>query len=396
MPEDTLHTPDPIDESQPRQAEGFELGFEVDRDRAPRPRFVARPVYAAATLLVVFLVALGSYLLYVRATRPVVTPTLIGMSQGEAETYLRQRDFQVGTVIVRAGGVEKGRVLAQTPAPESPIAVGDSVDLVVSAGAGRSQVPDVVGVSFALAAGRLEMAGIPFEIEYSLSNESSGTVLSVEPQEGTLLQSGDSVRITLAYDAISARRVIPFDLAGFSVALQPSELPANQRDVTLAIANRLGGLLEISGAAVLYTRDNLTTAEEKVPEAVVARIAAAAPDTLIVLDADASVEGGIRIRYGAGPIADTSDENRAAVAYAAAIARETARGLSEFELDSTLTHEESLIHSGEGMRPWVVVSLGSYRKNTDLHAWGQAEFTGDVARSIYLGIARAEEADLKD
>ena len=395
MPEDTLHTPDPIDESQPRQAEGFELGFEVDRDRAPRPRFVARPVYAAATLLVVFLVALGSYLLYVRATRPVVTPTLIGMSQGEAETYLRQRDFQVGTVIVRAGGVEKGRVLAQTPAPESPIAAGGSVDLVVSAGTGGSQVPEVVGSSFALAAGRLEMAGIPFEVEYRLSNEESGTVLAVVPEEGSQLRSGDQVLITLAYDAISARRVLPFDLAGFSIALQPSELPANQRDVTLAIANRLGGLLEISGAAVLYTRDNLTTAEDKTPEAIVARIAGAAPDTLIVLDADASVEGGIRIRYGAGSISDTSDENVAAIAYAEAIARETARGLSEFELTSTVTHEESLVHSGEGTRPWVVISLGSYRKNADLHEWAQAEFTGDVARSIYLGIARAQGADLR-
>lgn len=388
---------DPLAEPVPRDGSEteFDLGLEVVRDRGERKRFIARGAYLFAILLGTVVLALGAYAGWSYLNRPTTAPDVVGKSRAAAEVNLLQRGMEVGAVVYRAGDFEKDVVLSQSPAAGAPMPVGGSVDLVVSAGPGTTQVPEVVGLGFDLAAGRLEMAGIPFDIDYELSNESSGTVLAVDPPENTALRPGDSVVLVLALDAISARQVLPFELAGLSVAIQPGELPSTQRDITLAVANRLGGLLEISGVDVLYTRDRLTTAEELSPERMATRIDAASPDILVVIDADASVDGGVRITYGAGSIEDSSTANADATERARRIADVTARGLAEYDVHVMPVQEDSSAHSGGGTRPWIVVSVGSYRNNLDIHRWSQEGFIGEIARPIYLGIARSQDAALK-
>lgn len=394
MAGDATHTPGIDEAAIDGDDRVLDLGLDVERVRGERRRFIPGGVYRLAIITVLALVVAGGFLIIRKANEPQVTPAVVGMTMNEAVTYLRQQGFEPGAILYRAGG-QSGAVVAQTPSAGAPIAAQGTVDLVVAAGSGKTPVPPVVGLGFDLAAGRLEMAGIPFDVDYELSNESSGTVLAVEPPEGTELGSGERVRLVLALDTISARQILPFDLSALTVAIQPTELPATQRDITLAVANRLGGLLEVSDAKVVYARDTLTSAEDLSPERLQARVDAASPDLLIVIDADGSPDGGVRVDYGAASIEDTSTAAVESGELAQRIAERTARGFGDHDISVVPERGESVTYSGGGTRPWVVIGVGSYRVNSDLHAWSQEDFVGSIARSIYLGIARGTGAELK-
>ena len=114
-----------------------EVGFRAERGEtrfhggAPKgtvleqnPRAGVRDVEGTAVVLVV---SAGQRMAFV--------PSVVGMSQMDAQTALEEAGFELGQVLERPSGAPRGEVIESKPAPGARAAIPGSVTLVVSVGA---------------------------------------------------------------------------------------------------------------------------------------------------------------------------------------------------------------------------------------------------------------------
>ena len=115
-----------------------EVGFRAERGEArfhggapkgtvleQNPRAGVRDVEGTPVVLVV---SAGQRMAFV--------PSVVGMSQMDAQTALEEAGFELGQVLERPSGAPRGEVIESKPAPGSRAAIPGSVSLVVSVGAG--------------------------------------------------------------------------------------------------------------------------------------------------------------------------------------------------------------------------------------------------------------------
>lgn len=169
----------------------------------------------------------------------VSVPKLVGMTFKEAE-----RAAESARVKVTQSGTErcdqpKGRICNQSP-ESGKMAEGETVTVVVSEGAPKVKVPDVVDKDVDQATEILEDEKFKVETEEIESTEEPGTVLEQDPAGRSLAEAGTTVTLTVAKQA---KQDVPpvvgqqFDAAkaqleavGFQVARQDvdSDRPANE------------------------------------------------------------------------------------------------------------------------------------------------------------------------
>lgn len=97
--------------------------------------------------------------------------------------------------------IEAGRVIS-AQAQSEPVREGDTVSLIISDGIEQVAVPDVEGKVWSEAKKILTDAG--FEIELrgnseAISNFPGATVSSIDPEAGTMVDKGSTVRVRLAF-----------------------------------------------------------------------------------------------------------------------------------------------------------------------------------------------------
>jgi len=116
----------------------------------------------------------------------VQVPALYG-DLASAQAALRAVGLEVGRVRITDSAEPAGRVLAQSPASGTAVAVGDSVDVTLATGYNR--VPPVAGMSVAAARTLLTTTG------FSVPDNASPTlvVAGTQPAAGTRLAVGDGV-----------------------------------------------------------------------------------------------------------------------------------------------------------------------------------------------------------
>ena len=126
-------------------------------------------------------------------TLPMVpTPSLSGLSEGNAAARLTAHGLKVGQVTYAASGHPAGTVIAQSPAPHTDVAGGTAVSYTVSAGNSilLKTLPDLCGLTRAEAAARLRQVGLVVGTVYALESAApQGRVLSQEPPAGTVITS---------------------------------------------------------------------------------------------------------------------------------------------------------------------------------------------------------------
>jgi beta-lactam-binding protein with PASTA domain/tRNA A-37 threonylcarbamoyl transferase component Bud32 len=130
--------------------------------------------------------------------RVVDVPSVVGLSQGEAEGEIRQAGL-----VPRAQRQEstepEGQVIDQIPDAGSSAQRGDTVTIVVSSGVGTVTVPNVVGESKDAAVSDLHAAGLSARVIIQTTDDpnSDGIVLSQSPQGGSKLPKGEAVAISV-------------------------------------------------------------------------------------------------------------------------------------------------------------------------------------------------------
>ena len=122
-------------------------------------------------------------------------PNVVGQSEEEATQTLSELGFTV-EVAYRAADDNLGQVVSCDPVAGIRTELSQPVTITVS---GERTIPSVVGMDVASATDALSAAGAEnVLLTYQNSEQAAGTVLAVDPGEGSAFVSSDQVTLTIA------------------------------------------------------------------------------------------------------------------------------------------------------------------------------------------------------
>jgi beta-lactam-binding protein with PASTA domain/acyl-[acyl carrier protein]--UDP-N-acetylglucosamine O-acyltransferase len=136
-----------------------------------------------------------------------VVPVVVGLPRSEAEGRLLAEDLQVGAVVRQADeSIPEGEVMSSTPVAGTEVAVGSTVDLVVSDGPPPVTVPNVVGMTESAARTELAGAGLGVgDVTPTPSCEvADGIVITSDPGGGTQVKRDSAVALTVSSGELPA------------------------------------------------------------------------------------------------------------------------------------------------------------------------------------------------
>jgi serine/threonine-protein kinase len=125
----------------------------------------------------------------------VEVPRVLNLPRKVAEELIEEAGLEVGDITFEASEERKGTVLEQDPEPGAQVDEGSSVDLVISGGPEKVEVPEIVGLSEADALIALEAAGLEagLRTEEPSDEFEPGIVISQSPRAGQMAEEGSAV-----------------------------------------------------------------------------------------------------------------------------------------------------------------------------------------------------------
>jgi serine/threonine protein kinase/beta-lactam-binding protein with PASTA domain len=174
------------------------LGLDVRTRRIPRVRIGKGIVFRQEPGAGTSLGARGSVTLLVSAGKPKVeAPDVVGRRLRQARRALLRRHLHARVVRVHAMR-PAGTVLAQSVAHGGRVARGSTVTLRVSKGPPLVQVPNVVGLSYDVARGRLAARGLATARVASVSSQPAGTVVAQSPSADQAVVRAQTVTLNVS------------------------------------------------------------------------------------------------------------------------------------------------------------------------------------------------------
>lgn len=129
----------------------------------------------------------------------VSVPTLIGMSDGEAQDQLRSLQLVPAPQAENHPTISQGMVISQTVAPGELLAPGQPVTYTVSLGPILVTVPDVTKLPQNLAQSQLQALGLPVAVtEEPSATIDAGFVVAQQPSAGLRIAQGQTVTIRVS------------------------------------------------------------------------------------------------------------------------------------------------------------------------------------------------------
>jgi eukaryotic-like serine/threonine-protein kinase len=182
-------------------------GEDDDKKRSP---WVWIGVVVAVLLLAAGAVALANSLLGQSETEKVQVPKIVNMTLDEAENALNASGLRLGTESPKASDKAEGTVLSQDPSAGESLEKGQAVNVTVSGGPGQTVVPNVVGMtSQDDARKQLELADLKLgNVDQQDSDQPAGYVLSQSPEQGTNVDRGTEVNITISKGLVTVPNVV--------------------------------------------------------------------------------------------------------------------------------------------------------------------------------------------
>ena len=168
----------------------------------PRPRRGAGPIVVMSIALAVLILG-GGYLIVRgalgRLFRPVQVPKLTDLTLEEAKDRLDAIGLTCTVQQKNSDKIAEGLVMGQNPKPEEELAPDGVVELTVSAGPVKVEVPGVTDQSYEEAAQDIQAAGLTVgNVHYEDSDQPKDTVLKQDPAEGEMLKLGGTVDLWLS------------------------------------------------------------------------------------------------------------------------------------------------------------------------------------------------------
>jgi len=125
-------------------------------------------------------------------------PSVDGLTQAQAVRELRQADLRVTPTPRASNGVDEGLVIGTSPREGTSVQRRSNVRLFVSSGPEQVDVPNLVGLSVDSATKRLDDLGLTYRVTREDSDKPEDEVIAQDPGEGTTLDPGGTVTLTVA------------------------------------------------------------------------------------------------------------------------------------------------------------------------------------------------------
>ncbi len=168
-----------------------------DGDDEPEKR--NRSLLVLLVLLVLAILVAGVFLvpkLLDNGPAQEVVPSLAGMTQTEAERALSDAGLRVGQVGQDSSpDVPKGQVMGQNPDAGEKVDENTRIDLTISQGKPKQEVPDLIGSNKDSAADQIKALGLDVQLKQKDSDEPKDDVVEMDPSPGTKVADGSSVTL---------------------------------------------------------------------------------------------------------------------------------------------------------------------------------------------------------
>jgi serine/threonine-protein kinase len=165
----------------------------------------------------------------------VKVPNVVGVPQAEAELTLKRKGLSTDVTQKESADRPKGVVIGQDPAGGSRIPKGDVVTLVVSAGPGQAEIPDLTGQPRSVGLKKLKALGFNTVEQRTTSDTiKDNHVIETRPGPGEQRDKGSSVVVVISSgrqriavpkvtDLSEADARSQLESLGFQVATTPKE-----------------------------------------------------------------------------------------------------------------------------------------------------------------------------
>ncbi|UIX32603.1 Stk1 family PASTA domain-containing Ser/Thr kinase [Streptomyces sp. GQFP] len=181
-------------------------GYGYD-DRGPRRRQQPKKSNTSTILLVVagLLVLVGAVLIgrwifdgQNVSDATITNPNFVSQTKADAEKAAVNVDLKLTFTEKACEAEPKGNICDQNPDPGVEVKKGDTIALVVSTGAPKIAVPNVIDKDVDAATSQLQDKGFDVKTKETESSQDPGTVLSQNPDPGTELEKGSTVTLEVA------------------------------------------------------------------------------------------------------------------------------------------------------------------------------------------------------
>lgn len=192
-------------------------------------------IWVALILAVLVIAAAAVFLLRGCQAEQVEVPDVVGMEMEKAVATIEAAGFEAQSVEADEPGddVEEGEVAAQMPEAGSLADEGSTVTISVVGAPEPVEVPDLIGLTEEQATERLEEAGLRANARTQEdASAKAGTVIEQSPEEGSEVEPGSRVDITIAIEAKATEVKVP-DVIGESQDDAEATLEDAGLDVTV-------------------------------------------------------------------------------------------------------------------------------------------------------------------
>ncbi|MFF2200984.1 Stk1 family PASTA domain-containing Ser/Thr kinase [Streptomyces sp. NPDC058145] len=126
-------------------------------------------------------------------------PNFVGNSFGTAQKMAENRGLKLAPPTRKpCENQPKNNVCDQNPTEGSDVKKGDTITLVVSTGAPKVTVPDVLGIQYDQAEAQLRKKGFEVQKKTEVSSQTPDVVTKQDPDGGTSRQKGSTIVLTVA------------------------------------------------------------------------------------------------------------------------------------------------------------------------------------------------------
>ncbi|MEV5016262.1 Stk1 family PASTA domain-containing Ser/Thr kinase [Streptomyces sp. NPDC053780] len=141
----------------------------------------------------------------------VAVPGFIGQTKKDAQQLAVNADLELAFTQKPCEDQKKGNICSQDPKQGTSVDKQSTVNLVVSTGAPKVAVPNVIDKDVDTATEQLENKGFVVETKQTESSQDEGTVLNQDPDPGSELEKGSTVTLEVA--KAEAKATVP-DVVG--------------------------------------------------------------------------------------------------------------------------------------------------------------------------------------
>ncbi|MFJ1808923.1 MULTISPECIES: Stk1 family PASTA domain-containing Ser/Thr kinase [unclassified Streptomyces] len=227
---------------------GYGYDDRPDRRRQKKSNASTILLVVAAVLVLVGAVLIGKWVFSGGVNNDTVpVPSLLGQTQADAQKQLTNSDLKLGTVTQKACEDQpKGKICDQDPDPATKVDKDSTVNLVVSTGAPKVAVPNVIDKDVETATKQLEDKGFEVQTKQTESSQEAGTVLSQDPDPATELEKGSTVTLEVA--KAEEKSTVP-DVSNKScdeakAQMQQNNLKGNCVEVDTQDQNQVGKVIQ--------------------------------------------------------------------------------------------------------------------------------------------------------